>query len=256
MRKLLSLIFILCMFTIVNADEDKNYVYRKQIAEMQKKIDEYKKKTSESKKQIKDFSASHVERIKKRKSDIVDLTEDVTTLERELREKKIKNASQKRSLKNSEMRFAAFKKSLRKSMNQTEQSISEFPYNIEERNANISRLILDSELEGIPALELFNRYYNYLNRDLLTGMDSEVFVKNNVKYLRIGWVILCYTDENKDEEGLLLMKNNKWEWNTKLDFSTRKAIRDSIKMVEGKKAPEMIEFPVPVSVIKNKGGIK
>ncbi|MBN2038971.1 MAG: DUF3450 family protein [Spirochaetes bacterium] len=252
-------LLILLLATALYAEDDKNYLLRKKIQESKQKIERLNKLTEETDKRIKDLSESHAKRIKKRTSDISELGSEIRVLEKELRNAKLQNSTLKNSVKDFELQFASYRNSIEKNMEKSRQSIrNNIPYNIEERNTNISKLISETEFESITPEEIFNRYYNFLNRELATGMDSEVYSKGNIKYLRIGWILLCYSDDQGKEAGILVKKNNKWEWKTDIDFSTRKAIRDSIKMVEGKKAPDLMEFPVPLSLLKEtaKGGVK
>ena len=114
-------------------------------------------------------------------------------------------------------------------------------------------MLADAEFANILPEEIFNRYYNFLNNELLIALDSEVYVKGNTKYLRIGWIIMAYSDDEGKDVGILVKgKDGEWEWKSNLSFSMRKAIRDSMKMVEGKKAPALIEFPVPISLIEKR----
>ncbi len=246
--------YIMILFLIINtasADEDKNFILRKKLIEAKKKIEEYNSKISDTDKRIKEFQESHIKRIEKRESDIKRLNAEATRLERELKDEKFQNRTLKRSIKNYDIQFSLYRDKVKSYMDSYKKSIKAgFPYNQEERTTNISRLITDTEFASIAPEEIFNRYYNFLNRELLIGLDSEVYAKENIKYLRIGWIILAYSDDQGKEVGILTKKNGKLEWKTDLDFAMRKAIRDSMKMVEGKKAPDLMDFPIPLSLIR------
>ncbi len=259
LKKIPYIMLIFLLINTVNAEDDKSFILRKKIMEAKKKIEEYNTKVKETDKRTKEFNESHIKRIGKRNSDIKRLNSDVIKLERELKNEKYQNSTLKRSLKNFEIQFSLYRDKIKNQMDLNKKSIKTgFPYNKEERTTNISRLITDAEFESIAPEEIFNRYYNFLNRELLIGLDSEVYVKEDIKYLRIGWIILAYSDDQGKEVGLLTMKNDKWEWKTNLDFTMRKTIRDSIKMVEGKKAPDLMDFPIPLSLVREsmKGGAK
>ncbi len=259
MKKLSYLVILFAVSIAYAAEEDKNYLLRKKIQEYQQKIERFNQQAIETDNQIKDLTESHIKRVKKRKSDISEFNNEITMLGKELKNEKLQNGSLKNSVRDYELQFSQYKNRIKKDMEESRESVKTgIPYNISERDINISKLISDTEFESITPEEIYNRYYNFLNRELAASMDSEVYSKNNIKYLRIGWVLLCYSDDQGKEAGILTKKNNKWEWKTDIDFTMRKAIRDSIKMVEGKKAPDLIDFPVPLSLIREsmKGGAK
>ncbi|MDY6934167.1 MAG: DUF3450 family protein [Spirochaetota bacterium] len=246
--------YILLLFIIINSahgEDDKNFILRKRIMETKKKIESYNSKSKEIEGRTEEFSKKHAERVKKRRRDISRLGEDVSKFEKELRVENIKIMSNKKVLKNLERQFAVFRKKIKENMNNYNQSILKgLPKSTEDRSLNVSRLISDTEFANITTEEIFNRYYIFLNKELITGLDSEVYVKDNIEYLRIGWILLAYSDSEGKNVGLLTRKDGKWVWRNSLDFSMRKAIRDSIKMVKGKKAPELIKFPIPLALIR------
>lgn len=249
--KKISYILILFMGVALFAEDDKNYLLRKKIQEAKQRIEQLNQLSTDTENRIKELSESHSSRIKKRNTDISELGAEISLLEKDLKNAKLQNRSLKNSVRNYELQFASYRDSIKKHMEDSRQSVKDgLPYSIEERSENISKLISETEFESITPEEIYNRYYNFLNRELATGMDSEVYSKGNIKYLRIGWILLCYSDDQGTEAGILVKRKNKWEWKTDIDFSMRKAIRDSIKMVEGKKAPDLMEFPVPLSLFR------
>lgn len=259
MKKTALILIIFFLAGSINADEDKNYIMRKKIQETRNKIEEFSKNKKETDEKIEEFRTSHARRMKKRKADIAKLETEVSELEKELKMKNIEKRALERGVKNKEIQFASFRNKLENSMQSYNSLIMEwFPYNREERSLNVKRLVADTEFENIIEEELFNRYNNFLNKELLLGLESEVYVKDNVKYLRIGWMLLAYSNERGEDTGIITLKNDKWTWNRDLNFEMRKAVRDSIKMVEGKKAPDIILYPVPLSLVREtlKGAAK
>ena len=253
MKKLTCMFLLLILSNITSAEEDKHFILRKKIQEAKKKIEEYNLKAKETEERIEEFKRTHSKRIEKRKSDISRLSENVSHHEKELKSKKLENKSLERSLKNHEIQFALFRKRLKKYMEDYQRAIKkEIPYNKEERSLNVSGLITDVQFENITPEEIFNRFHNFLNKELLLALDSEVYVKDNIKYLRIGWILLSYSDDSGKNAGILTRKKGEWVWEDNLSFSMRKAIRDSIKMVEGKKAPDLINFPIPMALVREK----
>lgn len=234
--------------------ENEDYLLKKKILEAKKKTELYNQKANTIKTRIESFKKTQTERIKNRKSDISRLGSDVAQLEKELKSEKLEIKRFKGVIKNYKIQFSQFKEKCISHMINYNRIIKEsIPYNRKSRSQNISRLIADTEFANISSEEIFNRYYNFLNKELLTAFDSEVYVEDNLKYLRIGWIIMAYADESGNDVGILTRDNkNKWTWKNDIGFSMRKAIRDSIKMIEGKKAPELIDFPVPLSLIKEK----
>ncbi len=252
MKKLSYLLILFFVVTSLKAEEDKNYILRKKILEAKKKIEEYNEKKTEIDKKTGEYQSMHGKRIVKRKNDISKLTKDVSKLENELKGAKIEKRRLERSEKNYELKFSLFRAKLKEYLIAYRKEISKgLPYNIENRKTNINRLLSDIDIESISTEEVLNRFNILISKELFLGLESEVFVKNNIKYLRIGWIALAYSDEEGKDAGIITMKNGKWEWENNLNFQMRKAVRDSIKMVEGKKAPDITQFPVSMSIINN-----
>lgn len=254
MRSLTSMLLFFFILTGVSAKEDKDYILRKKILEMNKNIEMYNQKSRDTETKTTEFRENHSKRILNRKNDISKLTKDISQLEKEFRTQKLKQKALKKSLKEYKLQFSLFRKRIIDDLTDYNKKIKDgLPYNIERRSQNITKLITDASFESISPEEIFNRYYNFLNKELIIGLDSEVYLKDNTKYLRIGRVIMAYSDDSANNVGILTWKDkSKWDWGMDLTFTMRKAIRDSIKMVEGKKAPELIDFPVPISYIKER----
>jgi len=254
--------FIILFFFCLNplhAEEAENFILRKKIQEAKKKIEEYSAKAKDNEKRAGEFLTAHAKRLMRRKNDISRLRGDASSLEKELSNKKLEKKTLERRIKNYEIQFAVFREKLKKNMGAYSISIKNgIPYNIEGRSLHVKRLIADTEFENITPEEIFNRFYNFLNKELLLAMDSEVYVKDNIKYLRIGWILMSYSDEEGKDVGILTRNKDKWIWENNLSFTMRNAVRDSMKMVEGKKAPELINFPIPMPLVREnlKGAVK
>ncbi len=250
MKKLYPILILFLFFGAASGEEDKNYVLRKKIQDAKKKVEEYKNKKKEIDEKIIEFRSSHTKRINKRNGDISKLTKDITNLERDLKGAKSEKRNFERQVRNNEMKFTAFRSRLKEYLIVYREEISKgIPYNREGRSTGITRLLSDIDIESISTEEILNRFNILISKELNLGLDSEVYVKDNMKYLRIGWMLMAYSDEEGKDAGLLTIKNGKWEWENNLNFPMRKAIRNSIKMVEGKKAPDLTLFPVSMSTI-------
>ncbi len=258
-----KLYFIVILFLFFGAaygedEEDKNYILRKKIQDAKKKIEEYKDKKKEIDEKIVEFKSTHTKRIDKRNGDISKLTKDIASLERDLKGAKSEKRTLERQVRNNEMKFSAFRSRLKEYLTVYREEIAKgIPYNKEGRSTSITRLLSDIDIESISTEEILNRFNILISKELNLGLDSEVYVKENMKYLRIGWMLMAYSDEEGKSAGLLTLKNGKWEWENDLSFPMRKAVRNSIKMVEGKKAPDITLFPVSMSTIsKDVKGVK
>ncbi|MCD6423271.1 MAG: DUF3450 family protein, partial [Elusimicrobia bacterium] len=97
--------------------------------------------------------------------------------------------------------------------------------------------------------ELFQELYHYYCQEIERGHTSEVYsdevetAKGEIKkakFLRVGEIILSY--KTNDDEDFGLWDGNRWE--TNLSGRVKKSIRKAIEIMEGKKIPQLLDFPV------------
>ncbi|MCD6412931.1 MAG: DUF3450 family protein [Elusimicrobia bacterium] len=97
--------------------------------------------------------------------------------------------------------------------------------------------------------ELFQELTRYYRRQMQKGYTSEVYsgevetAKGEIKkakFLRVGEIILSY--KTNDDEGFGLWDGNRWEKN--LSGRVKKSIREAIEIMEGRKIPRLVDFPV------------
>jgi hypothetical protein len=120
----------------------------------------------------------------------------------------------------------------------------------------MDRLLNEADIQSVRSEEIFNRFTTILYKELNMGFDSEVFTYDKQKVLRVGWLFMVARPEGSEDVKVLDMKNGQWSWRDDCNLSARKELRDAIEMVEGKKTPSLVEYPVPLSLVRQsmKGG--
>ena len=260
-------IFPLLFFSVITAsiisplvaDNETNFQLRKSIADERKRIEELKKSVVSLAESREDFSKTHKERLVSRNDDIRKIMGEMTAQGTELRTEQALLSQERGKQKNYELQFEMFKSSVKGSIQNYLLSVKNgFPFRLDERSAALDRLLSEADIESIRAEELFNRLTTILYKDVNSGFDSEVYTEDGFKVLRIGHLLLAASSGEGGTVKILDLNSGNWTWREDCGITERKAIRDAIDMVEGKKTPALSDFPIPVSLIRNslKGDIR
>ncbi len=132
-----------------------------------------------------------------------------------------------------------------------------FPYNKELRTADF--LILEKDLEGgrVEILEGLNRLWDLIEHEVSLGSESEIYLGDlpqegtgvrGAKYLRLGMVSLAYISEDGKEVGLLIKKDGNYAWVKDLDKDLKDSIKDSQRILEGRIAFRLVDFPIDLNL--------
>lgn len=236
------------------ADNERLFQLRKSIADEKRRIEEIKKSADSLAETKKEFTQTHRERLASRNSDIRKLGDELTALNGNFINEKALLAVAQGKEKNYTLQLDQYKKAVKERMRDYCEMIKTgFPYKLDERTAALDRLISEADVGSVRGEELYNNFTAILYKDLNSGFDSEVYSFDNQKLLRIGWMFLAARSEADDlgEDIKLLDRNSDgWFWREDCGIGERKAVRDSMEMVEGKKTPTLDSFPVPLSLIR------
>ena len=252
-------VVIVSIISPLVADSNTNVELRKSIAEERKRIEELKKSVVTMAESREDFSKTHKERLVSRNADIRKIMDEMTVQGTELRTEQALLSQERGKQKNYELQFELFKGSVKNSIQEYLLSVKNgFPYRLDERSAALDRLLSEADIESVRAEELFNRLTTILYKDLNSGFDSEVYTEDGFKILRIGHLLIVASSGEGGTVKILDLSAGKWTWREDCSITERKAIRDAIDMVEGKKTPALLDFPIPVSLIRDslKGDIR
>ena len=260
MRRLaIASLFVIMVICSVRADSERNFQLRKSIVAEQKRIEELKELSSGLSASRKEFAANHKERISSRNADIRRIIEDMTALSAEYRKEQGLLSIERNKMKNYEVQFAQYKSSLKSELKDYYAGVKKgLPYRLDERTAALDRLLNEADIQSVRSEEIFNRFTTIMYKDLNTGFDSEVFTHDRQRILRVGWLFMAARQEGAEAVKLLDMKNGQWSWRDDCNLAARKELRDAIEMVEGKKTPALVEFPVPLTLVREsmKGGAR
>lgn len=120
-----------------------------------------------------------------------------------------------------------------------------FKKKLKERDINIMECCQDLYYDFIKEIEL--GYGSELYFDEVETAKGEM---KRAKFLRIGKIVLAYRTKDGKETGLLQKKEEGYEWKKDLSLFQRGKIKRSIEIMEGRKIPRLIDYPIDsISVI-------
>ncbi len=144
-----------------------------------------------------------------------------------------------------------------------------FPYILESRIERVNSLRKRLQKEGqdllVPSgvLEISHQLWDYYIKEIDLGYNSEIYsdevqtAKGEIKkanFLRVGRIILAYRTNDGEETGLLVKSEDGYKWKKDLSFSQRQVIKKAVEIMEGKRIPHLLEFPVEFSKLEFIGG--
>lgn len=191
--------------------------------------------------------------------------EKLEKISSDYRQEKHKTAGLDNKLQNLKNEYSGFTGEIIERIDKMILLISDgIPFDIENRIASL--LTLKSELSEniIGNYEALSRFLAFLdNEEKLSrtnGVWSEKTVINGeireLRCIRIGMVTIAAEDNSGDGCYLLVKKDDGYTWKSLDNYQDRLSVRNAIKIVEGRKPPEFISFPVSVKSIPEKGGKK
>lgn len=120
-----------------------------------------------------------------------------------------------------------------------------FKKKLKEKDINIMGCCQDLYYDFIKEIEL--GYGSELYSDEVETAEGEM---KRAKFLRIGKIVLAYRTNDGKETGLLQKKEEGYEWKKDLSLFQRGKIKRSIEIMEGRKIPRLIDYPIDsISVI-------
>ncbi len=249
MKKILTAAILFIFAGLTLAVSGDSFEYKKKTEETLARAREFQKKKDELQKVIKEFEKNSARRISRRKQDIKDLEREIGELKKELISETHKKRARRMEYRENSLRLETLRKETVRAMERYDAGIkSSIPYQPENRSVILNKILTDASFTSVNPEEIYHRSYEFLRKEYLRGFDSEVFTKGDSTCVRIGWVVLACHNAVRDRAGIYVKNEGRWELKTDISMSKNRAIRDAIKMLEGKKPPSVIEFPVPAGL--------
>lgn len=246
-----TLLFLIFLSPLAGHD-DKLFYLRKEVAREERDLRGFTDKIQKLEKNMKNYAARHRRRMASGQKTIAGLKDDLLKLKRELQHENISLAREKAAINEFKKNAVALKKRLLAVCDRRAKHIAGgFPAHRQERRRVMTRLRADAREGTLSAEEFYSRLSSALYRDILRGFDAEVYLFENRKYLRVGWILLACFNPATGRAELLTRRGGTWKWITSPDTGFRRTIEGAIKMVEGKEAPDLVNFPAPASLIKS-----
>ena len=138
---------------------------------------------------------------------------------------------------------------------------SDFPFAKEERLRSVAALKEQLLAGSISPEEGTDRVWSTLMAVLKTGSGSENWSGTlatpsgelSGKYLRLGAVLLAFVSDDGRQIQLAVRDGGEWTWRPVDEESeTRGAIREALKVSEGKKAPGLVLLPLPAAAVERR----
>jgi hypothetical protein len=253
-RTSLIVSIIICMLPVCILAQETLTSVQRDIARVEKEIEREKKLHKLEKQKVAEFK-------KKKKQKLQALRSQAKKIESKIGEYKTKAAQlkkQKGSLKyqitNLKNKRQAVSKHLLKKIKELKLFFSrDFPNQREKRVLDLESLESDITEGVIEPEEAMNRLFTLLQAAISVGYDSEVYSGSysssngdmyDGKYLRLGMVALAFVSLDGQMVAYLVQRDSIYTWIDKdLDLNLKQNIKKSIKVAEGKAAPELVLLP-------------
>jgi len=221
---------------------------KEDIERTRKLLEEEKRQHQKEKDQSLQAIKSMEERIKTLESNIDRLEKEIISLNREIvdTKKEIKFLMERRDkIKNY---FSSLKGVLLENSLWLKKNIdSGIPFYKEERVQKLDDF--NERLEEMEIMDSLQEIYYYFKSEIDLSYNSELYSEEietekgeikKAKFVRIGKIILFYRTNDGEEYGRWL--NGKWKKD--LCSHCRKNIKKAIEILEGRRIPELLKFPV------------
>jgi hypothetical protein len=138
---------------------------------------------------------------------------------------------------------------------------ADFPYAREERLRSLEALKEQLSVGAISPEEGTDRLWSMLLAVLRSGSGAENWSGTlatpegelSGKYLRLGAVFMAFVSDDGREVHLMTRSGDEWLWRRLSDESeARAAVREALKVSEGKSAPALVPIPVQASAVRSK----
>lgn len=138
---------------------------------------------------------------------------------------------------------------------------ADFPFAKEERLRSVAALKEQLLAGSVSPEEGTDRLWSLLMSVLKTGNGSENWSGTlatpsgeiSGKYLRLGAVLLAFVSDDGREIHLMSREGEEWSWRpVDGESEVRGALRDALKVSEGKKAPGLVLLPVRADAVERR----
>ena len=236
-----------------------------QRADLQDKVDELKNKIKDEKLYFAKYQKDKEEIISQKTRELEAVTRENESYTREITalENDIKN--NELSIKTIDKRNEKVNNQIKNICEELKAQLDRIPYDLDKRKAQLSSIIMDIESEKASAMESFVRLMKFLNSEEMIAYDSQVYEKEvkvkgeykNVQVLRIGRVFFA---ADTGAEVYIYRKNTDGDFlldeKTSLSVFQKQAVRLAVKVIQGKKPPQIVKLPFACEQIKQEGGRK
>lgn len=256
------IVFIsLFLLNVISFSEDKHITELQILIKREKKLFEKEKNEYDQKiKKIKTTKEDRIELLEKEKEKLDKVVKSVGEEER-------KNQYIKSLLNNNKSALKEFNNELIKMIDETINTVNTgIPFQIQRRKDALVSLKKDINENVIYEDEALNRFLiiieseNKLAATSETAL-SEVIINNTkssqkekikVRIIRLGMVTMAVAEEEGERVFILAKNNTKYSWEKLNKYKDKAAVKNAIKMIEGKKVPELMNFPIYNTIIKKR----
>ncbi len=249
MKKILITVILIVFAGLYLSVSGDSLEYKKKAEEALNRAREFQKKTRELSSEMKEFEKNSARRIERRKDEIKDLQKEITELKRELGRETARKQGRQRALRELALKFETLREDTENSMKGYDRSIEEsLPFERENRSLILHKIITDASYQSVNPEEVYHRYHDFLRKEYLRGFDSEAYTDGENACVRVGWVILACLDGSGDRAWMFVRDKGRWRKKSDLTMAQSRAVKDAVRMLQGKKSPSLVEFPVPAGL--------
>lgn len=255
----LLLSFVFWQMTAGSDEEQQIYLLKMERIRLQQQIAKLKKDRAQLQQDGTAYASSHQTRLQS-------LRKRVSDAEQQLRDERTRSAAVLGGLRQQQYLLAVRRGMLERFMQRNRELITGWktsvagavPMLADKEAAAADALLSESRLAGVSALELYNRFWTVLRAAVTGSFDSRSVTdekQTQYRLLRIGRLLQYRSGEERAAFQFRTAKG--WEWrSTPLTAADRLAVRDGVRMVDGKKAPDFVLLPIPSGLFSVPGGKK
>ena len=254
-KKLFKLILVIMLFffaSFVNAGKLEEI--REKIEKTSQLLKEEETLHQREKEQALVTQRSLEERIATLENRTKQIKEENKRLKREINETESVKKKLMTTIRKNTSLFSSIKDVLSNKAEILHQQISSgIPYAQEDRLRRISIFKKKLKERDIDIVDCCQELYYDFMKEIDLGYGSELYfdevetIKGEMKranFLRIGKIVLAYRTKDAKETGLLQQKEEGYKWKKDLSLFQRRKIKKSIEIMEGRRIPHLIDYPI------------
>ncbi len=245
-------LFILSLITNFLYSQSKKEILL-EIEQVNRELKEIKEKYEKEKQFFSRYKSQKEKLITQKKAEKKEVNQEIKNLNKNLNKIRFENARLEKLLNSGEEIEKEYSSVMVEVVKEIREKIlSGAPFEKERRTGVLTSIVLDWENGNTTSLEILNRLVVFFDTEDVYSYDSQIFPRivkikgesYSANILRIGRVF--FAADTIKEVYLYRYQNGKYVLDeTPVSVKNKLEIQKAIRVIQGTKAPELIEIPIP-----------